>query len=321
MPSRRRARSPRPKRSSRCLISPRGRTLPSLGHPEGTRLLLAVAVMLENGLLQLGVGGVECRREHRGALYGVLVHLQLHRAVEIPPVRLIRQNKRLDGDQVVVALSLPPQPVLGHHVDKAQVPLVFVHEEVGHVPELVVRGIEDASAAQVVIRACGMLMFLQPDDVHGHSSLFEPAFPGAGQSRTNIRPANGRYKSRSTNSLWRTRVLPSFTLPLLGRATRPARRRRVCSSDLLRFPGMLPNRHRKWHHLCRCPSPPNTPLISRRNHRRIIANSSVIHRYLFYWVVLEAEERSEITMVRRYRGRPRHRARDHHRNAIQAHRD
>src|SRR5215212_8241172 len=192
-------------------LSPWGEPHPPLAVP---RLLLAVAVVLENGLLQLGVGGVECRREHRGALYGVPVHLQLHRAVEVPPARLIRQDQGLDGDQVVVTLSLPPQPVLGYHIDKAQVPLVFVHEEVGHVPELVVRGIEDASATQVVVRACGVLVFLQPDDVHGHSSLLEPAFPRAGRSRTNIRLASGQYNDlehelRVTPSLCRR---PSLVL-------------------------------------------------------------------------------------------------------------
>src|SRR5919112_6217110 len=172
-------------------LAPWGEPYPPLAAP---RLLLAVAVVLENGLLQLGIWAVECRRGHRGALYGVLFHLQFHRAVEVPPARFIRQDQGLDGDQVVVTLSLPPQPVLGHHVDEAQVPLVFVHEEVGYVPELVVRGIEDASATQVVIRARGMLVFLQPDDVHGYSSLYEPAFPGAGHSRINIRLAFGQYK-------------------------------------------------------------------------------------------------------------------------------
>src|SRR5215210_7970418 len=57
------------------------------------RLVLAVAVVLKDGLLQLGIGCVERGWKGRGAFHGRLIHLQLDRAVEIPPARLVRKDQ------------------------------------------------------------------------------------------------------------------------------------------------------------------------------------------------------------------------------------
>src|ERR687889_46163 len=56
--------------------------------------------------------------------------------------------------------------------------------------------------------------------------------------------------------------------------------------------------------------------VLRLIHRRIIANSSAIHRDLMYWVIHEGGERSELTRARRYRGQPCHRTRDHDHDAF-----
>jgi hypothetical protein len=73
-------------------------------------------------------------------------------------------------------------------------PLVLIHEEVRHLSNIVVSGVENAFPAQVVVRTRRILVFLQPNDIYGYSSVLEPARPRAGRSWTTIRPSEGRYK-------------------------------------------------------------------------------------------------------------------------------
>jgi hypothetical protein len=92
--------------------------------------------------------------------------LQLDSTIGIPPNRLSGKHKGFYGDQVVVALPFAAQPVLGHHVYKAQVFFILIHKEVGHVSYLVIFAVKDASTAKVVLRTSRMLMFRQHNDVH-----------------------------------------------------------------------------------------------------------------------------------------------------------